>query len=47
MKMVRILGKWVLGFVLLCLMLAILASVRFSIADFPDPNPVRVIFLEN
>jgi len=47
MKMVCSLGKWILGFVLLCLMLAILISIRFSIAGFPDPNPVRVIFLEN
>lgn len=47
MKMVRILGKWLLGFVLLCLILVILVSIRFSITGLPEPNPVRIIFLEN
>lgn len=45
--MVRSLVKWILGFVLLCLTLAILISIRFDVVDFFDPDPVRVIFTEN
>lgn len=46
MKRLQIIGKWILGLTLLCVMLCILASLRIGTVDFPQPEPVRVIFLE-
>ncbi len=44
MKYLRIIGKWIFGLILLCILLSVLASLRFGTVDIPKPNPIRVIF---
>jgi hypothetical protein len=44
MKYLRVMGKWILGLILLCVLLSVLASLRFGAVDFPKPEPIRVIF---
>jgi hypothetical protein len=47
MKRLRLIGKWLLGLILLGLVLSMMTSLRFGSIDLPQPRPERVTFQGN
>jgi hypothetical protein len=45
MKHLRLIGKWLLGLILLVLILAMMISLRFGRIDLPKPELERITFL--